>query len=1035
MRDLYDTTRKLAGKFQQTSSQVKDKEGNILTREDEQLKRWAQYFNDLLNRPPPPELPIIPEASAELNVNCGKPSKLEIVRSIKMLKSGKAAGPDNIPPESLKADPDLSADILYGLLGKIWEEEEMPQDWNESYIVKLPKKGDRRECKNYRGISLMSTAGKVLNRIILLRLQGAVDATLRDQQAGFRKDHSCIDQIATLRIIIEQSIEWNTSLYVNFIDFEKAFDSLDRSVLWCLMRHYGIPGKFIRIIKNSYDKMTCRVLHASGLSDSFAVNTGVKQGCLMAPFLFLLAMDWIMKETTREQRNGIQWNLLEQLEDLEFADDIALVSSNNQQMQDKTARLTANSIKLGLHPNVSKTKVMKVNCTNNRPVKVRDTILEEVTSFVYLGSVVSIDGGSDEDIKVRINKARVAFNMLRKVWSSHVISRRTKFRIFNTNVKAVLLYGSETWRTTNQTSQKLQTFVNKCLRRILKISWTDRVTNEMLWELAGEEPIITQISKRKWRWIGHILRKPANNITRQALRWNPQGKRKRGRPRNSWRRGIDLTGIRVMLIKNLNKSMSGPLAHSAECGADNAKVLLKANKSVQGWVEEDESSLAYFFRLEKRRSADSLISALRDPDGSIVSSPSALCASLRSFYSCIFTASPTDPLVQSSLLRNLTATLPRDQASHCEGSLTPSGVLKALKGMARGKAPGLDGLPMEFYLKFWDVIGPDLVTVLNSCFFSGCLSLSQRRGVITLAFKKGNRLDPRNWKPISLLNVDYKLASRTIAGCLLDVIHLGVKRDQTCGVPGRYIGENVALLRDVVTYAESSATPIAVLSLDQEKAFDRVDWGFMRSTLLAMGFGPSFISWVDLFYNRVQSTVNVNGYLTFFFNLSRGVRKGCPLSPLLYVLVSEVLACNIRAYPRICGLNLPGCPPVSPISQYADDTSLILTSDDAIRAALEIYTLFEKASGSKLNIAKSKGLWLGGWRGRSDPPVPFDWSASSLKILDIFIGPGKLDEENWRPRINAMAAQTKSKKKVYNPIPPTGLEARNLQLRSIHRQL
>ena len=182
---------------------------------------------------------------------------------------------------------------------------------------------------------------------------------------------------------------------------------------------------------------------------------------------------------------------------------------------------------------------MKVNCTNNRPVKVRDTILEQVTSFVYLGSVVSIDRGSDDDIKVRINKARVAFNMLRKVWSSHVISLRTKFKIFNTNVKAILLYGSETWRTTKQTSQKLQSFVNKCLRRILKISWTDRVTNEMLWELAGEEPIITQISKRKWRWIGHILRKPANSITRQVPRWNPQGKRKRGRPRNSWRRGAE----------------------------------------------------------------------------------------------------------------------------------------------------------------------------------------------------------------------------------------------------------------------------------------------------------------------------------------------------------------------------------------------------------------------------------------------------------------------------------------------------------------
>ena len=153
------------------------------------------------------------------------------------------------------------------------------------------------------------------------------------------------------------------------------------------------------------------------------------------------------------------------------------------------------------------------------------------------------------------------------------------------------------------------------------------------------------------------------------------------------------------------------------------------------------------------------------------------------------------------------------------------------------------------------------------------LSLSQRRGVISLSFKKGDRLDPRNWRPITLLNVGYKLASRAIAGRLLKVIHLLVAEDQTCGVPGRFIGENVALLRDVVSFASSSRTPVAILSLDQEKAFDRVDWGYMRSTLVAMGFGPSFVAWVDLFYHRVQSCVNVNGYVSAFFNLSRGVRR------------------------------------------------------------------------------------------------------------------------------------------------------------------
>lgn len=128
-----------------------------------------------------------------------------------------------------------------------------------------------------------------------------------------------------------------------------------------------------------------------------------------------------------------------------------------------------------------------------------------------------------------------------------------------------------------------------------------------------------------------------------------------------------------------------------------------------------------------------------------------------------------------------------------------------------------------------------------------------------------------------------------------------------------------------------------------------------------------------MFYHRVQSAVNVNGYLSPFFNLSRGVRQGCPLSPLLYVLVSEVLAVNIRCNSRISGLCLPGLPALSPISQYADDTSLILTSDDAIAASLEVYSLFQKASGSKLNLSKSKGLWLGGWSGRNDPPVALDF--------------------------------------------------------------
>ena len=265
---------------------------------------------------------------------------------------------------------------------------------------------------------------------------------------------------------------------------------------------------------------------------------------------------------------------------------------------------------------------------------------------------------------------------------------------------------------------------------------------------------------------------------------------------------------------------------------------------------------------------------------------------------------PVDATAQAELLSHVSSLSASDSAA-CKGFLTLEECFSALSGMARGKAPGCDGSPMEFFLKFWHILGQDLVDVLNFSFLSGRFSRTQRRGVISLSCKKDDRLDPKNWRPISLLNVDYKIASRAIAGCLLKVIHLVVGSDQTCGVPGSFIRENVAFLGDVVDYCSSSGRPGLILSLDQEKPFDRVDWSFLHSVLLSMGFGPSFCHWVQVFYCGVSSAVNVNGFISDFFPLSRGVRQGCPLSPLLYVLVVEVLACNIRADPNISGICLP----------------------------------------------------------------------------------------------------------------------------------
>ena len=183
--------------------------------------------------------------------------------------------PDGIPPESLKADSKTTTDMLHHLFCKIWEQENVPTVWKNGYLVKLPKKGNLGMCKNWRRITLLSVPSKVFTHILLDRMKGALDEKLREEQAGFRKNKSCTDHIATLRIIIEQSTEWQSLLYINFIDFEKTFESVDRDVIWMLMHHYGIPVKFVTLIQQMYENSSCQVIHNGKLSETFEVKTGV----------------------------------------------------------------------------------------------------------------------------------------------------------------------------------------------------------------------------------------------------------------------------------------------------------------------------------------------------------------------------------------------------------------------------------------------------------------------------------------------------------------------------------------------------------------------------------------------------------------------------------------------------------------------------------------------------------------------------------------------------------------------------------------
>ncbi|VDO62101.1 unnamed protein product [Schistosoma margrebowiei] len=242
-----------------------------------------------------------------------------------------------------------------------------------------------------------------------------------------------------------------------------------------------------------------------------------------------------MKTPTSERKHGIQWTARMQLDDLDFAHDLALLPQTQRQMQEKTTSVVAVSEAVSLNIHKGKSKILQYNTACTNPTTFDGEYLEDVKIFTYLGSIIDERGGSDADVEARIGKVRTPYLQLKNIWNSKQLSTNTIVRIFNTNVKIVLLYGSETWRTTRTIIQKIQVFINSCLRKILQIRWLDTISNNVLWERTNQIPAEEEIMKRRWKWIGHTLRKAPNCVTGQALTYYPQGQSRRGRPKNTLR--------------------------------------------------------------------------------------------------------------------------------------------------------------------------------------------------------------------------------------------------------------------------------------------------------------------------------------------------------------------------------------------------------------------------------------------------------------------------------------------------------------------
>ena len=308
--------------------------------------------------------------------------------------------------------------------------------------------------------------------------------------------------------------------------------------LWQVLRDYNFEEDLVQVLESLYADSSSAVLLQNQTGECFRNSVGVRQGCLLSPALFNIYLERIKQEAL----DGFEPSVSiggRPICNLCFADDIDLLASNHTQLQELTTRLEKAAREFGMEVSSEKSKIM-VNSrspSQHPPIIMNNTCLEEVATFKYLGSSLSVDGRSILNIKNRIALATAAMSNLQVLWKSRKISFTVKFKLYKTLVLSVLLYGCESWTLVAESERRLQAFEMKCFRRLLGISYKEHKTNkfviQQITSLAGHyEPLLTTIKRRKFCWFGHVTR--GNTLSKTVLQGFTSGSRARGRQRRLW---------------------------------------------------------------------------------------------------------------------------------------------------------------------------------------------------------------------------------------------------------------------------------------------------------------------------------------------------------------------------------------------------------------------------------------------------------------------------------------------------------------------
>ncbi|KAG1661666.1 putative uncharacterized transposon-derived protein F52C9.6 [Nymphon striatum] len=462
--NLYKKIKEFKPKKMRIKIGIRNKEGKLLNEEAEINKRWEEYigtelYND--DRPEKEEEKGIKEMKNYITDE-------ELIETINKLPKNKAEGCDNIPAEFYQSLNAKGTQIILQLINDIYETGNLPDDFVNIIFIPIPKVNKAKDCSDFRTISLISHAAKILLYIIKNRITPIIETCLSNTQLEFRKGKGTRDGLFLLRIISERMIEKKKKLHLCFVDYTKAFDRLIQEAL--------------------------------------------------------------------EERKGIKING-NNINNIRYADDTVLMTESQEDLQMMVNKLCEKCKEYGMALNAKKTKVMLVSknkCNDQINIYADRDKLEEVNGYKYLGQWITSDGKCIKEVKRRIGRAKGEFWVLKELFRKD-LNIKVKKKILHTYIFSIVSYGADSWTVSKEVIRRIRAFEGWCHRRVLKISWKDHATNEMVEEKMGcKRELVTGIGQRKMRFAGHVLRGSSGELANLVLEGTIDGKRDRGKQRKTW---------------------------------------------------------------------------------------------------------------------------------------------------------------------------------------------------------------------------------------------------------------------------------------------------------------------------------------------------------------------------------------------------------------------------------------------------------------------------------------------------------------------